>query len=73
MPSDPNECREHAKECLHWAMTARSSYACERFEELAKMWIRLAVAIERTESFADDWPEFFPKDVVRRSLKPLRQ
>ena len=68
MPSDPNECRKHAKECLHWAMTARSSYARERFEELAKMWIRLAVEIERTESFADEWPEFFPKDVVRRPL-----
>ncbi len=49
MPGDPNECRKRAKECLHRAMSSRSSYACERFEELAKMWIRLAVEIERTE------------------------
>ncbi len=54
MPSDPNECREHAKECLHWATSARSSYACERFEELAKMWIRLAVEIERMGQAHDD-------------------
>jgi hypothetical protein len=49
MPGDPNECRKHAKECLHRAISSRSSYACEHFEELAKMWIRLAVEIERTE------------------------
>ena len=30
-------------------MSSRSSYARERFEELAKMWIRLAVEIEKTE------------------------
>ena len=50
----PNECRKRAKECLHWAMSSRSSYARERFQELAKMWIRLAVEIERMGQPYDD-------------------
>jgi hypothetical protein len=46
MPGDPNEYREHAKECMRWAVASRSSDACERFEELAEFWMRLAVELE---------------------------
>jgi hypothetical protein len=46
MPSDPEECREHAKDCLRWAMSSRTADDCERFEELATFWMRLAAEIE---------------------------
>ena len=69
MPGDPKECREHAKECWRLSMSSRSTDAAEHFEELAQTWMRLAVEIERTQLFLDEWPELFPKDVVRRSLK----
>ena len=66
MPGDPNECREHAKDCLIWAMSSRTADECERFEELAKFWMRLAAEIENRE--LGELPERFPRDVVRRKL-----
>jgi hypothetical protein len=51
-------------------MSSRSTEAAERFEELAKTSIALAVELERTQFLLGEWPELFPKGVVRRSLKP---
>jgi hypothetical protein len=69
MPGDPKECREHAKECWRLSMSARSVEVAEHFEGLAKTWMQLAVELERTQLLLDEWPELFPKNVVRRSRK----
>jgi hypothetical protein len=57
MPGDPTEYREHAKECMRWAMSSRSDDDCERFQELAEFWMRLAVELEATQA---------PRTVVSR-------
>ena len=49
MPGNPNECRDHAKECRKLSMSSRSFEAAEHFEKLATTWVRLAVELEKTQ------------------------
>ena len=56
MFGNPQECREHAKDCLELASEAPpSSLAKARFEELAKTWIRLAKDLEHANALLKHW------------------
>jgi hypothetical protein len=56
MSGNPQECREHAKDCLELASEAPpSSLARARFEELAKTWIHLATDLEHANSLLKRW------------------
>lgn len=58
MPGDPKECRERAKHCAELAVAASSVLARQRFDELARTWLRLAVDLERSQALLDEWGEF---------------
>lgn len=49
MSGDPQECREHAKECLKQARSAPTLLVMTKFESLAQSWLRLAEAAEQGE------------------------
>lgn len=56
MPGDPKECREHAKHCLELASDApQSSLARSHFEDLAKIWMRLATDLEHADALLKRW------------------
>ena len=57
MPGDPKECRAHAVECLRLASAMPSRLSKERFEELAQIWLRLAVSLENTKELLNQWGE----------------
>jgi hypothetical protein len=57
MPSDPKECREHAKNCLELASTAASALARARFEDLAQTWLRLARDLEIAKALLEKWAD----------------
>ena len=57
MPGDPKECRAHAA----LALSSPSALARERFEDLAKPWLRLAVDLERSQALLDEWGNLRPK------------
>jgi hypothetical protein len=50
MPGDPKECREQAFELLEDGKHAPTPLARERFEELARIWVRLATSLENAQS-----------------------
>jgi hypothetical protein len=50
MPGDPNECRQHALNCVQLAKTAESPQARDRFAHLARTWIRLAEELDRIQA-----------------------
>ena len=49
MPGDPNECRDHARNCLRLAEFATSREATRVFVDLAHSWTRLAVDLENAQ------------------------
>ena len=56
MFGNPQECREHAKDCLELASEAPpSSLARARFKELGRTWIRLATDLERADALLKHW------------------
>ena len=55
MPGDPNECREHAKNCRDMAEAAVSPLAKARFEDLARTWTRLANDPEHAKALVEHW------------------
>lgn len=57
MPGDPKECREQALNCLRMASTAPTPLARERFEELARIWVRLATSLENAQVLMDQWSD----------------
>jgi hypothetical protein len=57
MPGNPQECREHAKNCLRMAAEAPSPLAKARFMDLAKTWMRLATDLEHAKALVDQWGE----------------
>jgi hypothetical protein len=58
MVGNPQECREHAKECLEQARSAPTLLVMTKFESLAHLWLRLADELESLEA------------VLRRLKKP---
>ena len=61
MFGNPQECREHAKECLEQARSAPTLLVMTKFESLAHLWLRLADELESLEA------------VLRRLKKPERK
>jgi hypothetical protein len=55
MLSDPTECRQRALHCAKLATECRSAVARERFFDLAKTWMRLAVQLEEQWALLDEW------------------
>ena len=53
MFGNPQECREHAKECLKQARSASNLALMTRFESLAHSWLRLAEDLERAEALLE--------------------
>ena len=50
MPGDPKECRQHALNCVHLAKGASTPELRDHFAKLARMCIKLAAELERTEA-----------------------
>ena len=46
MPGSPEECRQHALECVRLAQTSISPQRREYFAKLARTWIGLAEELE---------------------------
>ena len=61
MVDNPQECREHAKECLEQARSAPTLLVMTKLEGLAHLWLRLADELESLEA------------VLRRLKKPERK
>ena len=61
MVDNPQECREHAKECLEQARSAPTLLVMTKLESLAHLWLRLADELESLEA------------VLRRLKKPERK
>jgi hypothetical protein len=61
MFGNPQECREHAKECLEQARSAPTLLVMTKLEGLAHLWLRLADELESLET------------VLRRLKKPERK
>jgi len=61
MVGNPQECREHAKECLARARSTPTLLVMTKFESLAHSWLRLAEDLERTEA------------VLKRCKEPMRK
>ena len=61
MFGNPQECREHAKECLEQARSAPTLLVMTKLEGLAHLWLRLADELESLEA------------VLRRLKKPERK
>jgi hypothetical protein len=57
MVGNPQECREHAKECLEQARSAPTLLVMTKFENLAHLWLRLADEIERAERLMERFKE----------------
>ena len=55
MSGNPQECREHAKECLEQARSARTLLVMTKFESLAHSWLRLAEELERTKALLEQF------------------
>ena len=60
MFGNPQECREHAKECVEQARSAPTLLVMTKLERLAHFWLRLADELESLEA-------------VLRRLKRLEQ
>jgi hypothetical protein len=57
MPGDPKESVENRHDCLRMASTAPTPLARERFEELARIWVRLATSLENAQVLMDQWSD----------------
>lgn len=55
MPGNPNECREHAKNCLKLAEDARTPEARAHFQHLAERWMDLAHDLEVAKVLLEQW------------------
>jgi hypothetical protein len=54
MPGNPQECRQHALECVRLAQTSTSQQRREYFAKLARTWIDLAEELERDRELTDE-------------------
>jgi hypothetical protein len=57
MPSDPQECRAHAKTCMRLAAEARTTEAAIVYESLASAWLLLAADLDRAAILLEDLGE----------------
>ena len=54
MPGNPEECRQHALECVRLAQTAATPQGRDYLAKLARTWISLAEELERSRELLDD-------------------
>ena len=54
---DPNECRQRSMMCDRLALESSSAIARERYCDLAKTWLAIAVQLERRLALLDEWEE----------------
>ena len=64
MPSDPQECRQHAERYRRLATEARTVAACNKLLNLAVSWERLATELEAVEPFTKAMDEIRPPMVA---------
>jgi hypothetical protein len=57
MPGDPKACREHAKRCYQIAAEAHTPNAKKRFEDLARLWLKLAADLDAAQALLRAWGE----------------
>jgi hypothetical protein len=55
MAGDPQECRLQARECFRLAEAANTSAARDEFNELGRVWLRLAAEIESDGRLLEAW------------------
>ena len=55
MPGDPRQCRQQAVECARLAQTLASPEARDTFSDLARSWLKLAVDLERSQVFLEEF------------------
>jgi hypothetical protein len=55
MPSDPKECREHAKRCWALAAETKNPILKDSLVDLAQRWTRLALDLQATEEILEKW------------------
>ena len=60
MPVSPEECRQHALECVRLALTSTTQKRREYFAKLATTWTGLAEELERDRALFDDDEEKQP-------------
>src|SRR5262245_19896223 len=56
-PCDLNECRQRAMMCDRLALESSSPIARERYYDLAKSWLAMAVQVERRLALLDKWED----------------
>ena len=54
MPGDPNEYRAQAQHCAELASKAKDPQLEKTFSELARSWAKLAIELEKAQTFRDD-------------------
>ena len=54
MSGNPEECRQHALECMRLAQASITPQRREFFAKLARTWIGLAEELERSRHLVDD-------------------
>ena len=59
--ADPEECRSHAQACIDLANNAKDTRAQKVYFDLARNWIKLAMALERTYGLTDSNEVVAPK------------
>ena len=57
MPGDPEECRQHAKQCWALASETKNPDLKESLTDLAQRWARLAIDLETTLKLLEQWGE----------------
>ena len=57
MPGDPRHCRQQAVECARLAQTLASPEGIDTFSDLARSWLKLAVDLERSQIFLEEFDE----------------
>ena len=50
MPGNPEECRQHARNCLKLAEEARSHDVARTFVDLTHSWTKLAIELESAQA-----------------------
>jgi hypothetical protein len=57
MPGDPNECREHAKQCWQLASQTTNPELKASLSEIAQRWAALATELEAVSRLLTEWSD----------------
>ena len=73
MPGDPKEYRAHAQRCAELASEAKDPQLEKTFSELARCWAKLAIELEKAQTFRDDLRVHPQKGVVAKRVGRIAQ